>query len=210
MDLIPTQYKLDKEWIDIVCDFGKRNELGITDEKLENEFIKVFTEYFRLNEKYPSKIVFNKCSKYQYISYYSRFQLSWSHICNMYGYRSRNNNKTELKVLRLISKILNTTFMPQARWCWLKNSRGYKLCCDAIYKEYNLVVEFDGVQHREQVRFFGGEATLRTLKQNDQIKNELILKHGYKLLRISSDEGWHDVTYLRERLIDAGISIINN
>lgn len=48
------------------------------------------------------------------------------------------------------------------------------------------VIEFDGVQHRKSIDFFGGEKAFEQTQIRDRIKNEFCRKQNIKLLRITS------------------------
>jgi hypothetical protein len=50
--------------------------------------------------------------------------------------------------------------------------------------EFNIIVEFDGIQHYEPIDFFGGKESFIKQVRNDEIKNEYCLKNNIKLLRI--------------------------
>lgn len=62
---------------------------------------------------------------------------------------------------------------------------GKKLPFDFYLPDYNLCIEYDGVQHFKPVNKFGGEEKFKILQLNDKIKDEYCKKNGIKLLRIS-------------------------
>ena len=52
-----------------------------------------------------------------------------------------------------------------------------------------MLIEFDGIQHRQPVKYFGGEETFKRQQSNDIAKNNFIKSQSkYKLLRISDLE----------------------
>jgi hypothetical protein len=57
-------------------------------------------------------------------------------------------------------------------------------CRRADIGEYNLVVELDGIQHFEVVKFFGGTAGFAKRQRADAFKDMLCLKHNVSMLRI--------------------------
>jgi hypothetical protein len=59
-----------------------------------------------------------------------------------------------------------------------------KLRFDFYLYDYNLCVEFDGIQHIEPVDFFGGEEEFEKTKIRDEIKNLFCKVNDIKLLRI--------------------------
>lgn len=176
-------------------------------EDYEVEFHRVFKLCIEEYGEYPSKRLFNRLSKFNERTYRKKFGTSWTNVCLMYGYKIDNSHKSESKLLNLIKKITGKDYIPQKTFYWLKSETGYPLFCDGYFKELSLVVEFDGVQHRIPVDKFGGQEGLEKLQRNDAIKDMLIPKKGFKLLRIDSRDNWHDSNYIIRRLNDIGINV---
>jgi very-short-patch-repair endonuclease len=177
-----------------------------TDQDYKDEFIRVFELSKIEYGDYPSRRLFNKLSKFDDRTYRKKYNKSWTEICKSYGYEiDQSSNKAEKMVLDLISKITNTKYKPQKTFNWLKGINNYPLYCDGYFPELNLVVEFDGRQHREPVDSFGGEERFIVTQQNDRLKDKLIPEQGLRLLRISSDEAWYDKEYLSNKLITSKI-----
>jgi len=59
--------------------------------------------------------------------------------------------------------------------------------------DYNLLIEFDGIQHFKAVKAFGGEEEFKKTQIKDVIKNEFCLKNEINLLRISYKD---DIDYM--------------
>lgn len=57
---------------------------------------------------------------------------------------------------------------------------------DFYLKNYNLLIEFDGVQHSKLVKYWGGEETYENVKNRDNIKNDFCEKNKIKLIRINN------------------------
>tara|TARA_R110000772_G_scaffold20466_5_gene56847 strand:- start:14010 stop:15359 length:1350 start_codon:yes stop_codon:yes gene_type:complete len=55
---------------------------------------------------------------------------------------------------------------------------------DFYLKKYNLCIEYDGRQHFEPIKYFGGDKQLKNTQNNDKIKNDYCKKEGIKLIRI--------------------------
>lgn len=64
----------------------------------------------------------------------------------------------------------------------------YCLPFDFYLKEYNVCIEYDGIQHFEAIDFFGGEKMFKYRQHNDSIKTNYCLVNGIKLLRIAYDQ----------------------
>lgn len=177
----------------------------------EDEFKRVF-EYCK-NEygKYPTRELFNRLSEIDERNYRKKYNCSWTKVCKIYGYEiERTSNKAEKIVLELISKITNVTYEPQKTFPWLIGVNNFPLFCDGYYENLKLIVEFDGGQHRRPVPHYGGEKSFKNTVANDQVKNKLIPENGLKLLRISSEEEWYDIEYLKNKLIKNGIIPLHN
>jgi len=55
---------------------------------------------------------------------------------------------------------------------------------DFYLPDFNLCIEFDGIQHFEPVSFFGGKIGYELIRIKDKIKDQYCLKHGLRLIRI--------------------------
>ena len=64
--------------------------------------------------------------------------------------------------------------------CKYKN----KLMFDFYLPQYNMCIEYDGIQHFEPISFFGGDKSFEELKIRDDIKNKFCEDNDIKLLRI--------------------------
>lgn len=59
---------------------------------------------------------------------------------------------------------------------------------DFYLPEYNMCIEFDGLQHFEPIDFFGGEESFKNLKENDELKDTYCKDNGINMLRIPYTE----------------------
>ena len=55
---------------------------------------------------------------------------------------------------------------------------------DFYIPSYNVVIEYDGIQHFEPKDFFGGEESFNKLKKHDSIKSKYCMENNIRLLRI--------------------------
>ena len=55
---------------------------------------------------------------------------------------------------------------------------------DFFLPNYNLVIEFDGIQHFEPIEFFGGQEGFEKRQQKDREKNEYCKNNNIDILRI--------------------------
>ena len=59
---------------------------------------------------------------------------------------------------------------------------------DFFLPEYNLVIEYNGKQHYEPIKWFGGEETLFYIKNNDEIKKKFCIENNINYVEISYKE----------------------
>ena len=82
-----------------------------------------------------------------------------------------------------ISKYLsNKNVIYNMQYVILINNR--HLRADFYLPKYNAFIEFDGEQHHEAVKLFGGEEALRKTQERDALKNAYAYEHGIKMIRI--------------------------
>ena len=55
---------------------------------------------------------------------------------------------------------------------------------DFYLPDYNMVCEYDGIQHYKSIEYFGGEKTFKYTQKHDNIKNEYCKNNNIILLRI--------------------------
>ena len=51
--------------------------------------------------------------------------------------------------------------------------------------DYNMCIEYDGIQHSECIEYFGGEEAFELRKKKDKIKNEYCKDNNIRLERIT-------------------------
>ncbi|MCK9446119.1 hypothetical protein M0Q50_04415 [bacterium] len=57
---------------------------------------------------------------------------------------------------------------------------------DFYLQKLNILIECDGIQHRESIKHFGGDERLKYQKKNDTIKNNYCIKNNILLYRLKS------------------------
>ena len=88
----------------------------------------------------------------------------------------------ELKLITVL-KQMNIEFETQKTFDSCKNV--LPLYFDFYIPRYNMVIEYNGIQHYESIKFFGGEQRLEEQKQNDLIKRQWCKEHQIKFVEIS-------------------------
>lgn len=194
-------HEQQKAYISKIASKNSQKEYVYDNEKLATEFKKIFDYYYNKYNSYPSRRLFNKVSKLNDVLYRKRFKKNWTEICKMYGYNITNDNhKSEKILLGMIKNILNMEFTPQKTWEWLIGINGGLMYCDGYFEDINLVIEFDGVQHRTPISKYGGQERFKIQIQNDNLKDTLLKEHNINLIRIDSRTKWYDENYLKQLL----------
>ena len=89
-----------------------------------------------------------------------------------------NSPKGERKIIKYLESN-NISFIHDKN-IWNEND----LRPDFYLPSYNLVIEFDGIQHFEPVEHFGGERNFKITQKRDRDKNEYCKKNNINILRI--------------------------
>lgn len=103
-------------------------------------------------------------------------------IHNHKGCPKCNLSHGELQIERYLC-YLNIAFIPQHSFPECKNKK--PLHFDFYLPDYNMCIEYDGIQHFEPNEHFGGEDEFLCMQINDQIKNDYCLLNSIVLCRIN-------------------------
>ena len=82
----------------------------------------------------------------------------------------------------------------------------HRLPFDFYLSDYNILVEYDGIQHFQPVEMFGGVEEFEITKKHDNIKNNYCILNNIPLLRILYDE---DVKLKLDEFLASFITIQN-
>lgn len=104
-----------------------------------------------------------------------------SHL-NGRGCKICKNSKGELKIINWL-KNNNIQFESQKQFDDCKNILPLKF--DFYLPDQNMVIEFDGDQHKKPNKFFGGVVGFQYRKKNDKIKDQYLKEKSIEILRIS-------------------------
>jgi very-short-patch-repair endonuclease len=107
------------------------------------------------------------------------------HIIHKMGCSNCNESKGEREIRKFLINN-NIEFESQYRFenCKNKNSLPF----DFYLKNNKTCIEFDGKQHYEIIKYFGGEENFKKIKINDKIKNDFCKENKINLIRISYKE----------------------
>lgn len=163
-DCSPTKKKNHKQFIE---------ELG--QETLE-EF-EILEEYKTIDT--PIKIRHKQCATEFSISPYNFIYKHKKKYCPICYYKK---SQGEIQIVTFLEKhkiiyLREFSFkdLPKCRY-------------DFYLPEYQMLIEYDGIQHFQPVDFFGGEKSFLETQKNDKNKNNFAIKNNLKLIRIPYDE----------------------
>lgn len=131
----------------------------------------------------PVKILCKKHNKFF-------FMTPNNHISKKEGCPICNESMGE-KTIRKILEKYNITFKRQKIFKDCKYLKNLKF--DFYLSNYNICIEFDGIQHFKIIDYFGGEKEFKKIKLRDEIKNKYCKENNIKLLRIKYNENINDI-----------------
>lgn len=95
------------------------------------------------------------------------------------------NNKTETKLLEWLTiQKYKVEYQKKFEWC----KKIMYLPFDFYLKDYNIIIELDGIQHYEDVVRW--KSSYKTVQENDKYKSDLALLHNITVIRILQHDIW--------------------
>lgn len=149
-----------------------------TDAQFKQEVYDLVGDEYTVLGKYEStdkkiKMRHNKCN------------YEWSVAPNKFLHGRRCPACNESHGERLVAKVLRALhikYIAQKRFTDCRYKK--PLPFDFYLPDYNLCIEYDGIQHFEPFKHFGGTKRLKLYKLRDSIKDKYCKKNNIKLLRI--------------------------
>lgn len=96
----------------------------------------------------------------------------------------------EKRVLKYLEKN-NIEYVQEKTFPDCENKK--ELRFDFYLPYYNMIIEFDGLQHHKPVDFFGGDVGMENLKKHDEIKNNYCSQNNIKILRLDYNDQHNNV-----------------
>ena len=96
-----------------------------------------------------------------------------------------NESKGEKEISKILDN-LNITYKSQKTFKDCKNVSPLRF--DFFIPEYNLLIEYNGIQHYKPVEYWGGEETFKSRLKNDKIKENYCKNNNINLLIIPYTE----------------------
>ena len=112
------------------------------------------------------------------------WQLPGNHLKNGCAQCGEQRNISESNVRVVLEEVFGIK-LPSSYPSWLINPKtDKKLQLDGYNEQHKIAFEFQGIQHYEPVKNWGGEERLLTMRYRDKIKNNLCLQNDVILVRI--------------------------
>ena len=137
------------------------------------------------NNKYDySKVNYINCKiKVKIICpIHGEFEITPDNHVSKHGCSKCKLSQGELNIIKILEEN-SINYVNQKKFNNCINKR--KLSFDFYLPEYNVCIEYDGVQHFESIEYFGGDKEFEYIKYKDNIKNNYCLSNNIKLFRIS-------------------------
>lgn len=111
-------------------------------------------------------------------------QLAYNHLCGA-GCNKCASSKGERAIKSLLDE-MGEEYVTQAVFdgCYYLKALRF----DFYLPHHQLLIEYDGIQHRRPIDFFGGRDGYRCRKKRDAIKNRFAEDNGIDLIRLKSLE----------------------
>lgn len=131
------------------------------------------TEYRTIRDKVS--VFCNRCGK--------KFKQSAYNHLSGFGCNRCNRSRGERDIACVLDSI-GVDYIEQAVFPECSHKRLLRF--DFFVPDAGLLIEFDGIQHRRPVEFFGGEKAFKKRLKRDRIKNKFAKRAGLVLLRLDS------------------------
>jgi hypothetical protein len=160
--------------------------INIPDEELLDDLKRLFVE----NDDVSATIVKHH-GKFSVEVYQRRFG-SFNNALDKAGLKTRVRGRTSPiadSMIRMIEEILHEKAQPEVTAWWFYNPEtGRRLYVDAWFPAHNIVFEYNGPQHYQEVEYYRGKHSLEHRIKLDKLKADLLHDKGYRLLVFKYDE----------------------
>jgi hypothetical protein len=111
------------------------------------------------------------------------------------------NSKSENRIATFLIEIIpDFVFLRRYKHPKLIFSSGRKMELDFFYAELSLAIEYDGRQHFEPIKQWGGEDAFKEIQRRDEEKNVACKNMGIRLVRVNS-QNWNGTKSELKKLI---------
>lgn len=159
--------------------------------KTLDDFINKSINYHGIKYDYSNVEYVNTKTKVDIICpIHGVFTQTPKHHYNGSGCPKCKNSKGEKEIMNILQEF-NINFITQKRFsdCRYK----FPLPFDFYLPEFNVCIEYDGVQHFRPMEIWGGSESFESIKVRDKIKDKYCLERGVTLLRVSNNDDIREI-----------------
>ena len=156
-----------------------------------NSNVKILGEY--KDNKSPIEVACKLCNNV--------WKPSTSNLLHGYGCPICNESHGEKYIRNYLDKN-NIKYIPQKKFKDLKDKT--YLSYDFYLPNYNILIEYQGIQHYQPKDYFGGNKQFKKQQLHDKLKKDYAKANGYKLLELKYTLNTQDLVdkYLSRRIKD--------
>lgn len=170
----------------------------IQDLAIKHKGICVSNEYQGMNAKYDFICENQNCFSTTLRMLVDENKQVW---CNCKLCNPNRNSKAE-DIIKDFLDDKNITYVKEKRFDDCKSDKNIALSFDFWLPDFNACIEYDGKQHYEPIKYFGGKSVYQRTIINDNVKNQYCNNNNILLIRIPYWENLNIITILTLYLID--------
>lgn len=169
-----------------VCGGAKRKTTDEFIQELKEKDIDITLLEGYKNGKTNIRYICNSCSHVYNKPPFNILQYQYYPAC------TKHSSIGERKIRNYLSQHL-INFVEQQSFRNLVGIGGKKLRFDFYIEDYNTLIEFQGIQHYEPIKYFGDVDRFLCSQEHDRRKSKYAKQHGVNLLCIRYDENVEEV-----------------
>ena len=126
-----------------------------------------------------------------------KYKEDWNGFIDFLGIKTLRKSTGEDRIEDVL-KFYGLSYEREKFFASCKNKR--RLPFDFYLIELNICIEYDGELHYKSQKHFGGDASLKRIQINDEIKNKWCTNNNIQLIRISYKDKWRIKEILEKKL----------
>ena len=184
------------------------NEAGNPKNSTREIRISDYTDNF-INERELAWLVFDRAHLGQ-ATFFDGAPLIWNEETHFYEFEKVGKVDTTLEILACTElDELRINYKREVIFEWSKIGHA-NYPYDFELTDYKVLIEMDGIQHKEATDYFGGEEGFSHQNEIDKLKERLAIENGYLFLRISDEDSFSFKETLTKFLKEHNIDIIGD
>lgn len=151
---------------------------NVSKDDIKEDILKIYQKY-----NTTSSNIYRKYGKYSQ-TIIDNVVGGWENIIDELELTTASNSSGET-MIESILKEMNIEYKKHFNFEWLISNEGNKLYIDFYIPKYNIVIEYDGLQHYRFIKYFHKTIdNFYKYVERDKYKESLIISHNIKIHRI--------------------------